>query len=309
MSRPLRIEYPGAFYHVINRGIERRVIYSETADFQYFLSTIKALYHRYRIRLFAYCLMPNHYHLFLNTPKGRLGSFMRELNSQYGQYYNKRRHRIGPVFQGRYKAVLVDKETHGLAISRYIHMNPVLASLAERPDEYRWSSYPALIGKVQSESYLDTGWLVGQFSPDKQRGRKLLREFTEGETEKENELKESEAIAGGKGFMDWVKREHVPRERDGGISGLRELQKPPALVKEAIEGRIGQIVRDGRLRRKALIYALHRGTTLTAREIAALVGAKSGSAVAQTVRRIRVARQSDRQLETLMSKVDLVCRG
>ena len=125
MARPLRVEYEGAFYHVMNRGLERREIFQEERDYEKFLELVEDTHRQYQFKVHSYCLMPNHYHLYIETPQGDLSQGMRHIDGVYTQVYNKRRRRVGPLFQGRYKAIVVEKENYSLEISRYIHLNPV----------------------------------------------------------------------------------------------------------------------------------------------------------------------------------------
>src|SRR3989338_4817159 len=127
MARPLRIEYAGAFYHVMNRGLERREIFQSSQDYEKFLTLLDPLFDRYQVRLHSYCLMPNHYHLYVETPQGYLSKIMRQLDGVYTQSYNRRYKRVGPLLQGRYKAILIEKENYSLELSRYIHLNQVKA--------------------------------------------------------------------------------------------------------------------------------------------------------------------------------------
>ena len=140
MARPLRIIYEGAFYHVTARGNERRRIFLSHRDYEKFLSYLAEAVHKYGVILHAFVLMANHYHLIVETPKGNLSSFMHSLNSAYTTYFNIKRRRAGHLFQGRYKALLIDVDNYLLELSRYIHLNPVRAGMTERPEAYRYSS-------------------------------------------------------------------------------------------------------------------------------------------------------------------------
>lgn len=152
MARQPRIEYPGALYHVISRGIERRDLYRDDADRERYLSCLQGAVERFGCRIFAYCLMGNHVHLAIETGKIPLSRIMRSINTSYAGYFNVRHRRSGYLFQGRYKAFLVDREEYLLSLIRYIHENPVRAGLVRRPGDYRWSSH---------RSYLSgaPGWL------------------------------------------------------------------------------------------------------------------------------------------------------
>ena len=131
MARPLRIEYPGALYHVTARGNARQRIYSDSKDCQAFLDLLGTLSDRYHWLCHAYCLMTNHYHLLLETPEGNLAEGMRQLNGIYTQAFNRRHHKVGHLFQGRYHAILVDKDCYLLEVARYIVLNPVRAKMVK----------------------------------------------------------------------------------------------------------------------------------------------------------------------------------
>src|SRR3989339_1664941 len=132
MTRPLRIEYPGAVYHVTSRGNEKKAVFKDDQDRESFLNTLYRVNKRYNWLCHAYCLMTNHYHLLIETPNANLSTGMRQLNGVYTQALNRRRNRVGHVFQGRYKAVLVQKDNHLLELCRYIVLNPVRAGLVDK---------------------------------------------------------------------------------------------------------------------------------------------------------------------------------
>jgi putative transposase len=146
MSRPLRIEYENAWYHVMNRGANGQLIYQHDAHRELFLTLLEEIQVRYGVELHAYCLMGNHYHLLVRTPRANLGRAMRHLDGVYTQHYNKSMSRDGVLFRGRYKACLIDADSYLIEVSRYIHLNPVRAKLISRPEQYLWSSYRAYIG-------------------------------------------------------------------------------------------------------------------------------------------------------------------
>ncbi len=307
MARALRIEFPGAFYHVINRGVEQRTIFGDEKDYKYFFALCRRLYPRYKVTFHSYCLMPNHYHLFLQTPRGHLHQFMQDLNSQYSQYYNRRHRRVGPLFQGRYRALLVDTREYALDISRYIHLNPVKAGLVKRPEAYHWSSYAAFLGLRTADTYLHTGLLLSQIGGRDRSNRDLFRKFTmDGFDNSFDPLARVQGgvVIGGEQFLKWLKKEKVPRGQDGAVAKLRELQKPPSEVKEALERRVNTVVNDPKLQRKLLLYGLKRSTTLSLKEISELVGARSPFAVAQVIRRLTLERREDRSLDKLMTRLE-----
>ncbi len=158
MARPLRIEYPGAWYHVMNRGAAGQPIFATDRQRKYFLSLLADTAGRFNAEWHAYCLMGNHYHLLLRTPDGNLQRIMRQINGVYTQHYNRTSERDGALFRGRYKAVLVDAQSYWLQLSRYIHRNPIEAGLVTRLEDYPWSSYPAYIGVAEAP-----GWLTSRY--------------------------------------------------------------------------------------------------------------------------------------------------
>ncbi len=160
MSRPLRIEYPGAWYHVMNRGLGRRWIFKTDDHRHYFLSLLSDTTDRYNAEWHAYCLMENHYHLMLRTPEGNLQRIMRHINGLYTQYYNRSQGLDGSLFRGRYKAIVVDSDAYWLQLSRYIHRNPLEAGLVRRLVDYRWSSYRAYTGTVEAPSWLSIQYIL-----------------------------------------------------------------------------------------------------------------------------------------------------
>ena len=154
MARPLRIEYDGAWYHVLNRGAGRRAVYATDEQRRYFLALLAEAHTRFNAEWHAYCLMGNHYHLLVRTPEANLNRIMRHLNWLYTQYYNRSTGRDGPLFQGRYKAILVEAQAYLTQLSHYIHRNPVEAGVVTHLDRYRWSSYPAYIGRATRHPWL-----------------------------------------------------------------------------------------------------------------------------------------------------------
>ena len=156
MSRPLRIEYKGAYYHVMNRGAGRQDIFTHNDHRLIFLELLRESHEMFRAEIHAYCLMDNHYHLLISTPDGNLNRVMRHINGVYTQRYNRLQKTDGPLFRGRYKAILVDADAYLLCVSRYIHLNPVAADIVKQAHQYRWSSYRAYIGTVVPPNWLNT---------------------------------------------------------------------------------------------------------------------------------------------------------
>lgn len=154
MSRPLRIEFTGALYHATSRGDGREVIFLGDEDRYLFLDVLSEVVRGFNWAIHAYCLMDNHYHLLIETSEGNLSKGMRQLNGVYTQRFNRRHGRVGHVFQGRYKAILVQKESYLLELARYVVLNPVRARMVRTPDQWPWSSYRATAGLDPAPSWL-----------------------------------------------------------------------------------------------------------------------------------------------------------
>ncbi|MEM7015743.1 MAG: transposase [Pseudomonadota bacterium] len=164
MSRPLRIEFEGAWYHVMNRGASRQAIFKTDAQRQHFLSLLAEASSRFNAEWHAYCLMGNHYHLMLRTPEANLQRIMRHINGLYTQYYNRSERRDGPLFRGRYKAILVEAPTYWARLSRYIHRNPLDAGLVDDLIDYPWSSYPAYIDRQPIPDWLECNYILSSLA-------------------------------------------------------------------------------------------------------------------------------------------------
>lgn len=156
MPRPARIEYEGAFHHVMNRGRNGQTIFHDDSYFEAFLKTLKEVSEQFDAIIHAYCLMSNHYHLLIETPKANLSRIMQHINGIYTQRHNRKRKRDGTLFRGRYKSVLVDEDSYLLQLSRYIHRNPleVKRAMVSQLEDYPWSSYPSYINKIKAPDWL-----------------------------------------------------------------------------------------------------------------------------------------------------------
>jgi len=177
MARPLRIEFPGAIYHVISRGNASQIIYEDDVDRRNFLEILSSAIQRYHWLCHAYCLMGNHYHLLIETPEANLSSGMRQINGVYTRRFNARHQRSGHLFQGRFKAIIVERDPYLLELIRYISLNPVRAGMATDPAQYRWSSFAAMTGDSGSPSFLHRNWTLSQFSSDEAAAIRKYRQF------------------------------------------------------------------------------------------------------------------------------------
>ena len=217
MARALRVEYPGAFYHVINRGNAGDDIFKSLRDREKFLEYLQSSVERYGLKIHTYCLMSNHYHLLVETPEANLSRAIKWVNVSYAGYFNRKRQRRGHLFQGRYKAILVDADEYLKQLSRYIHLNPIRAKMVPELGSYPFSSYPAFIGQVKAPTWLEINWLLSLFGQSRRSAAKKHRDFVEkiDIANLENPAKDITGgfILGGVEFVNWVKESFLSNRR------------------------------------------------------------------------------------------------
>lgn len=178
MARPLRLELTGALYHVTSRGDGREDIFLSERDRSGWLETLAGVCERFNWVCHAYCQMSNHYHLLIETPDANLSKGMRQLNGVYTQRFNREHQRVGHVFQGRFKAILADKDSYLLELARYVVLNPLRAKRVRRIEQWPWSSYPATCGLAAKPDWLQTDFVLSQFQFGSQRARAIARYVT-----------------------------------------------------------------------------------------------------------------------------------
>lgn len=176
MARPLRLEFAGALYHLTARGNRQESIFLDDRDRQSFLDLLGKEVKQQGWACYAYCLMDNHYHLMMETPEPNLVRGMRRLNGVYTQAFNRRHKKVGHLLQGRYKAILVDKENYLWELCRYVVLNPVRAKVVERPEEWRWSSYRATAGKIAPPQWLAADKVLSFFGGRQANYRQFVAE-------------------------------------------------------------------------------------------------------------------------------------
>jgi putative transposase len=227
VARPLRLEFPGAVYHLTSRGNARQKIFLTDQDRKHFLSTLSDVIVRYGWICHAYCLMENHYHLLVETPKGNLSIGMRQLNGIYTQAFNRRHQRVGHLFQGRYKAILVEKQSHLLELCRYVVLNPLRVKGNVNLDAWKWSSYHATAGKVPVPRFLTVDWILCQFGKSRSVALAGYRAFVrEGLESRPWEKLTGQIYLGSESFIE----EHAPENKKQAEIPLAQLQAArPAL--------------------------------------------------------------------------------
>jgi len=321
MARPLRIQYSGAVYHVTCRGNERKEIFKDDRDRKTFLEILAYSSKIYNIKIFSYILMENHFHLLIETPLGNLGEFMRHFNITYTGYYNRRHNRVGHLYQGRYKSILVDKESYLSVISRYIHLNPVRIKAMERKTDeekiqhlrnYEWSSLPGYINKEEREQFVDYAMVLEEYGGANDRSRLAYKKRIYDDISEKLEIRGKvigQSIIGREEFIKWVKEELLERQKDRECPSLREIQRYRAKEKiiEAIEKESGkgleEIKREKGSIRQIAMDLLYRIGGLKGVDIGELIGVDY-STVSQGRKRLREKIENDRKLKKLVDRIE-----
>jgi REP element-mobilizing transposase RayT len=313
MARPLRIEYEGALYHVTARGNERRRIYHGKSDYEKFKVYLRNAREKFGCFFHCYVLMGNHYHLTLETPRANLSGVMHYINGSYTNYINIKRRRSGHLLQGRYKAVLIDRDRYFLELSRYLHLNPVRAAVVAKPEDYPYSSYRSYVFN-EKDDIVDSDLLLGMVSKDRKRARRRYRDFVEKAIDKEldNPLDNlyGGAILGSHEFI-----QEARSKLTDGILQREEVSYRKAFQRycgsdEIIEAIYSEfkVSRDEVLRnrgelRNIAIYLMKQLTGMTNSQIGELFGGLSYSAVAKAYRRFWTKLDAEKSLKKRIETV------
>jgi putative transposase len=306
MARQLRIEFPDAFYHVTSRGNERKAVFKSFRDREKFLSYLESATKRYGAVIHVYCLMDNHYHLFIETPAGNLSQIMQHINGAYTAYFNKKHERSGHLFHGRYKAILVEADEYAKELSRYIHLNPVRATKLKIPEEYKWSSCQYYTVNRKAPSWLQRDFILGYFDTKRISAMRKYRNFVRkliGQDYK-SPLKgvQHSVILGSAAFIKDIKHSFLRNRRiDRELPILRETIDRPKL--ETIEHVVdSELESDVRLARQLKLFLCHSYSGMKLREIGDRFSV-SESAVTQASRRVRIKLKNDKNVEKLILKI------
>ena len=276
MARPLRIEFAGAVYHVTSRGNGRQRIFHDDQDNRSFLELLEKTIERFHWSCHAFCLMENHFHLMIETPEANLSRGMHHLNASFCQAHNKRHDTVGHLFQGRFKSIVVDRESYLLELARYVVLNPVRAGMVTGPEDWPWSSYRATAGlplspaAATASGFLSTTWLLAQFGgPDttEAAARKRYRDFVAagiGLASPWSQL-QSQLFLGKAAFIDQIK-DAIPEKT--------AVQEIPKLQRYANRPPLKEIFGEGKTRRRrdAAIVASYATYGYEQREIARFLG-------------------------------------
>ena len=295
MARPLRIEFPGALYHVTSRGNEQRPIFRDDIDCTMFLTFLGQAVQRFDWSLTAWVLMTNHYHLVIQTPEANLSRGMHWLNGTYAGWFNHRHERSGHLFQGRFDSFLVERETYLRELLRYVVLNPVRAKMVARPEDHRWSSYRSTAGLEATNDWLDVPTALGLFDDDSIVAQSQYQEFVLAKIENSESLWDNVINGIYLGTESWAKRmrnivEARPRSTDHPLRqravGRPKMATIVAAVARAASTRAAEVIamRGGPLRRLIAWIGWHEGLT-TLRSIAASLRLRSEGHISGMIRR------------------------
>jgi len=311
MARPLRIAYPGAWYHVTSRGNEQKDVFKSRKDRDKFLDYLASATERYGAAIHAYCLMNNHYHLLLETPDGNLSQIMRHINGAYTTYFNVKRKRAGHLFQGRFKAILIEADEYALELSRYIHLNPVRAGMCGEPGKYPWTSFISYVGQSKAPDWLKTDFILGCFGEKGSNAEVKYRSFVEDLLGKkyDSPLKGSIGtdVLGTSGFVRAITETHVgKRELARDLPALRQLTVRPSLG-EIISAADTVFSSNKKMARQASMYLCHRYSGERLREIGKLFKV-SESAITEAARTFPVKMNQHETIFEAAEKVKVLLK-
>jgi putative transposase len=316
MGRPLRVEFPGALYHITSRGNEKKNIFRDHSDQTRFSAILQDYHDRFGILIHCFVLMNNHYHIVMETPQGNLLKAMHGINSTYTGYFNRKYDRVGHLFQGRYKGILIDRESYLLEVSRYVHLNPVRAKMVEMPEEYEWSSYGGYISEVRQLRWVEYSWILSNFGTYRNKAMAKYREFVEEVIDKgvQNPFKNvyGQVILGGEKFRERIRalirsqplgEGIVDRKRFRSFVNVDELIRAVAkafgIKGEELKARGS---RNNKARNVA-IYLVKRSCGLSNREIGEIFGGIHYSAVSKASGRFEQEIKGDERLLRLTEKI------
>jgi REP element-mobilizing transposase RayT len=325
MARPLRIQYPGAVYHITCRGNDRKNIFRDNLDRKKILEILVRSVMIYKVKLSSYVLMDNHFHLLVETPLGNLSEFMRQFNITYTGYYNRRHKRIGHLYQGRYKSILVDKEAYLSVLSRYIHLNPVkVKSMLKLPIEerikkltrYPWSSLQGYLNGNRRLSFIDYGMVLGQYGGNTEMARKKYKDLLYAELSKDIDIKDKiigQSLIGRAEFIEWVKEKFIDKDISSEIPAVKEIHCYNSVegIIASIKDETGESLDDMREKkgvyRQIVMDLLYRFGGLKGEEIGKIFGVGYTS-VSQERRRLAKKMQKDRKLWELIIRIEGLCQ-
>lgn len=316
MSRPIRIAFPGAWYHVMNRGRRSENIYLDKLDYKAFVELLQETSDAWNIRIAAYCLMPNHYHMLVNTPEGNISRAMRHINGVYTQRFNRRHHLDGQLFRGRYKSIIVNGDSYLLELVRYIHRNPLKAGIVDDLKAYLWSSHKAYLSVAQKWDWLHKGFILDMLTDDKKSQVREYRSFVAVDNDKDLEdamdSRKWPSMLGPQEFIDWVKATYKVITGSDDMPQIRELypdtDKIISIVSASYEVTRKNLFTSKRGTfnepRCAAIYLLRRIRRDRLKAIGKIFNLEKNSSVSSVIERMKMRIQNNREIKMRIQKIE-----
>jgi len=315
MSRPLRIQYPDAWYHVMNRGRRGDEIFREDKDYVAFIDLLREIVDDYNLKVSAYCLMSNHYHLLVQTPDSNLSRAMRHLNGVYTQRYNRIHHCDGQLFRGRYKSILVEADSYLLELLRYIHRNPLEAGLVDNLQKHNWSSHKGYLSNAKRWDWLYKRFALSLFSKDHAESIRLYKQFVTKEVPDEiNKILgrgKLPPVLGTKKFIDKIKDLFFSDRSHEEIPEAKLLAPDPDRILKAVaefyKVRIDDLLKSRRgyfnEPRNVAIYLMRRLRGDTLKEVGEVFGINKNSTVSSCVDKVKYEMNRDRGIKVRVEKL------
>ena len=322
MTRPLRIQFPGAIYHVMNRGNEKRAIFNDDKDRERFLTILSQSIKTYNIDLYCFVLMKNHFHLLLETPLGNLGEFMRQFNISYTFYFNQQHDRVGHLFQGRYKSILVEKDYYLTTVSRYIHLNPSKTTTENKLEHkqqlqhllsYKWSSLPGYLNFSRQVDFVEYETVLAEYGGKHQTGMDCYAQHIAEDLTSDIDVQKDivgQSILGRKKFIAKIKATYLKNqnEREKPAVGKIQTYLSRDIVISLLADEFGIDQNDifttaGEIKQMTMTV-MYNYAGLNNREIGELFGVDY-STVSQNRKRLREKVETDKETEKLLQKIEL----
>ena len=315
MARPLRIEYPDAWYHVMNRGRRGEDIFADSKDYKMFTELLMETSEMWNVRIAAYCLMPNHYHMLVQTPDANISRSMRHLNGVYTQRYNSRHECDGQLFRGRFKSILIGTDSYLLQAVRYIHRNPVKSDLVKNIDDYKWSSHKGYLSVAKKWGWLHKDYILSLLSKNRKDWLRYYRKWVSVDEEGEVGLKISSVkwpvCIGPQAFIDRIKEKYGSNKINKEIPSSRELLPDAKRIADVVCRFYGVGNDEIRKKRRGIkneernvaIYLTRKLRLDTFKEIGEQYGIDNDRTVRSVYVRMSKAMNEDKKLEGKIRKM------
>lgn len=316
MARPLRIEFHGAHYHIFSRGTRKDNIFVEDRDRYIFLEKMEETAKKYNVFIHSYVLMNNHFHLYIETPQGNVTKAIHYLNTSYTNWFKAKYNIIGSIFQGRYKSILIEKESYAVTLSAYIHLNPVRADMVVQALDYKWSSYPAYLALVKKPCWLTTDLILNELSGNRKNYQKFVENWQiltdAGKTEN---MDGTHSILGTDNFENSIKSQIQKKYNKANFMEQPELRQFLSLDASKIMTALQEgfdiskevffLVKYKNIYRKLLIYSLKKYSSLSLLEIGSIMNMRY-TAISENVRKLIHTSKENKNIKELIEKCDRI---